>query len=113
MPIAGLVAILPHRSASRGRGSKIAWCGDARRQPVGSLGFELGETAFGRPVGFTQFVVLGEPALTDRLVEGAERFDVLFQFPELTFQILFALIKGGEQAFDGSAGRGLHKLFQG
>jgi len=58
-------------------------------------------------------IVPGEPALAERLVEGAEFFDFLFQFPELTGQVLLALVKLSEQTFDGRTRRRLHASFQG
>jgi len=77
------------------------------------LGPELGEPQLDRPIGFPQSVVPGKSALAERLFERAEFFDFFFQFPELASQVLLALEKLSEQAFDGRARRRLHASFQG
>ena len=95
------------------RGSEVAWCRDPRRQPVGSLSLKLGEALIDGPEGLEQSIELCQSALADRLVQGAPLFDVFVQFADLAIEVLLALIKLREQAFDGSAGRRLHALFQG
>jgi hypothetical protein len=77
------------------------------------LGLELSQTVFHRPVGLAQLIVPGEPALAKRLVHGAEFFDFLSQCSKLAVQVLLALVEISEEAFDRSAGRGLHGLFEG
>ena len=76
------------------------------------MDLKLSQTVFDRPVGLAQLIVPGEPALAKRLVHGAEFFDFLSQFPKLAVQVLLALEEISEEAFDWSAGRGLHGLFE-
>ena len=81
--------------------------------PVRPLRLELSEAVFDRPIGLAQLIEAGDPALADRFVLGAEFIDFLSQLSKLAMEVLFALGQLGEKAFDRSAGRGLHGLFEG